>query len=129
MRRILGMLAWATCTLTAVATADEPGNPFQGTWHTTIGDVKLQQKGNVVTGSYGPAGRFPIKGTAKENILTFEYKEGQAQGDGRFLLDASGNAFTGTFQIRNGRRGSWNGWRPDRAGCSATGQAASPACG
>jgi hypothetical protein len=55
MRRILSVLAWATYALTAVATADEPGNPFQGTWHTTISDVTLLQKGNVVTGTYGPA--------------------------------------------------------------------------
>ncbi|MFI5454762.1 MAG: hypothetical protein ACHRXM_04865 [Isosphaerales bacterium] len=113
MQRIPGMLAWAACALTSVATADEPSNPFQGEWRTTIGVISLEQKGEAVTGSYGPGGRFPIKGTAKGKMLTFEYEEGPAKGDAQFMLDASGNAFTGTFQIRNGRRGSWNGWRPD----------------
>ncbi|HKI17735.1 MAG TPA: hypothetical protein VKA15_07630, partial [Isosphaeraceae bacterium] len=113
MQRIPGMLAWAVCALTAVATTDESSNPFQGEWRTTIGVVSLEQKGEAVTGSYGPRGRFLIKGTAKGNILTFEYEEGQAKGDARFMLDASGNTFTGTFQVRNGRRGLWNGWRPD----------------
>jgi hypothetical protein len=59
-------------------------------------------------------GQFPLKGSAKGNILTFEYEDGQAKGDGRFTLDATGNAFTGRFQIRNGQSGYWNGWRPDR---------------
>jgi predicted esterase len=49
----------------------------------------------------------------KGNILTFEYEEGHAKGDGRFTLDAMGNAFTGSFQIRSGQSGYWNGWRPD----------------
>jgi predicted esterase len=29
------------------------------------------------------------------------------------VLDDSGNSFTGTFQVKNGRGGEWNGWRPD----------------
>ena len=49
----------------------------------------------------------------KGNILTFEYEEGHAKGDGRFTLDATGNSFTGSYQIRNGQSGYWNGWRPD----------------
>ena len=107
------ILACVACILTAAATADEPGGPFQGEWRTTIGLVKLEQKGDAVTGSYGAGGQFPLKGSVKGNILTFEYEEGQAKGDGRFTLDASGNAFTGGFQVRNGRSGPWNGWRPD----------------
>ena len=63
--------------------------------------------------AYGANGQFPLKGSVKGNILTFEYEEGQAKGDGQFTLDASGNAFTGGFQVRNGRNGFWNGWRPD----------------
>jgi len=113
MRQIAGMLACVACALTAVATADEPGSSFQGEWRTTIGVLSLKQNAEAVTGSYGPGGRFPLKGTVKGNILTFEYEEGQAKGDARFTLDASGNAYTGTFQVRNGRSGIWNGWRPD----------------
>ncbi len=112
MRRIPSMLACVICILTA-ATADEPGGPFQGEWRTTIGPVKLDQKGDTITGTYGAGGQFPLKGSVKDNILTFEYHEGQAKGDGRFTLDPSGNAFTGGFQVRNGRSGPWNGWRPD----------------
>ncbi len=105
--------------ITAAVSADEPaaaaGGRFQGEWRTTISTVKLEQKGDTVTGSYGPGGRFPLKGTVKDKVLTFEYEEGQAKGEGRFTLDASGNAFTGGFQIKNGQSGYWNGWRPDPA--------------
>jgi predicted esterase len=114
MRTNLAILTALTCTFSAAAArAADPVNSFQGQWRTTIGIVNLEQKGNEVTGTYGPSGQFPLKGTVKDNVLTFEYQEGQARGDGRYELDASGNAFTGTFQIRNGRRGVWNGWRPD----------------
>jgi hypothetical protein len=113
MRRIRAMLAWVPCAWTAAALADESGGPFQGEWHTTLGLVKLEQKGEAVTGNYGPSDRSLLKGTVKGNALTFEYEEGQVKGAGRFTLDASGNALAGGFQIRNGQSGSWNGWRPD----------------
>ncbi len=113
MQPRLGILAWVVSTFVAVASADEPADPFQGKWRTTIGMVKLEQKGEAVTGTYGLAGQFPLKGTTKGNVLTFEYQEGTAKGDARFTLDPSGNAFTGGFQVRNGPRGPWNGWRPD----------------
>jgi hypothetical protein len=113
MRRIPSILACVACIVTAAATADEPGGTFQGEWHTTIGPVKLEQKGDTVTGTYGAGGQFPLKGSVKANTLTFEYEEGEAKGDGRFTLDPSGNAFTGGFQVRNGRGGPWNGWRRD----------------
>ena len=102
MRRFAGMLACIGCILTAAATNDESGGPFQGEWRTTIGRVKLEQKGDAVTGTYGANGQFPLKGSVKGNALTFEYEEGQAKGDGRFTLEPSGNAFTGGFQVRNG---------------------------
>jgi predicted esterase len=110
-----GMLSAAfICFLLARASAaDDPVNPFQGEWHTTISVVKLEQKGDVVTGTYGNAGQFQLKGAAKGNVLTFELEEGQVKGDGKFTLDATGNAFAGSFQVRNGRSGIWNGWRPD----------------
>ena len=113
MVRIHSILACVACTLPAAVTADEPGGRFQGKWRTTIGPVKLEQKGNNVTGTYGAGGQFPLKGSVKDNVLVFEYEEGQTKGDGRFTLEPSGNAFAGGFQVRNGRRGPWNGWRPD----------------
>ena len=58
-------------------------------------------------------GRFSLKGTVNGNVLTFEYQEAEAREDARFTLKGSGNAFTGRFQIRNGRRVGWDGWRPD----------------
>jgi hypothetical protein len=99
------MMAWAVCTLTVVAIAGGPANPFRGKWYTTIGVITLEQHGELVTGNYGPNGQFPIKSTVKANALTFEYEEGKAKGNAQFLLDASGNAFTGVFHIHNGQRG------------------------
>ena len=100
-------LTWATSTL-----VDDPP-PFDGEWRTTIGLVKLSQKGDDVTGTYGNPGQFPLKGSVKGKTLTFEYTEGAARGNGQFTLDNSGNAFTGGFQVQNGQGGVWNGWRPD----------------
>jgi predicted esterase len=113
MTRSLAVLAGVVCTITLTTLAAAADGQFQGEWRTTIGIVKLQQNGNTVTGNYGPNGRFPLKGTVKDNVLSFDYEEGQAKGSGEYTLDASGNAFTGKFQVRGGRSGQWNGWRPD----------------
>jgi predicted esterase len=87
--------------------------PFDGEWRSSIGIVTLKQDGNTVTGTYGNAGQFALKGNVAGKSLTFEYQEGQAKGDARFTLDDSGNAFTGGFQIRGGQGGRWDGWRLD----------------
>lgn len=99
------------CTLPA--RGDTPPASFQGEWRTSIGTVKLSQAGDAVTGTYGNSGQFSLKGAVRGKVLTFEYQEGNLKGDGRFALEPSGHAFTGTFQIRGGRQGVWNGWRPD----------------
>jgi hypothetical protein len=108
MTQIRSALATIIC-IVSIATADESCGQFQGEWRTTISPLKLKQNGDTVSGTYGRGGQFPLKGIVKGNILTFEYTEGQAKGDGRFALDAMGNAFMGCFQIRNGQGGYWNG--------------------
>ena len=109
---LAALLTWSisACTL---ARADDPAGPFQGEWRTTIGLVTLTQRGDQVKGTYGHAGQFSIKGSVRGKVLTFEYQEGAILGDGVFTLSDPGHAFTGTFQIRGGRKGDWNGWRPD----------------
>ena len=110
MARIIGTLA-ALLAWPGLARSDDPAR-FTGEWRSTFGVVALEQEGDAVTGRFG-VGKFPIKGTVKGRGLKFEYDEGQARGDATFTLDPSGNAYTGTFQVRGGRRGVWNGWRPD----------------
>jgi predicted esterase len=101
------------CFAAADAAADEPANLFQGEWRTTEGVVKLEQKGNEVTGTYGAGDKFTIKGRAAGKSITFDYTAGQVKGKGQFTIVASPNAFKGNYQIPNVRQGQWNGWRPD----------------
>src|SRR5579864_4504906 len=113
MRRVVSALrVLLACFLPASARGE--GGAFQGEWRTSIGIVKLNQEGDTVTGSYGDAGQFTLKGRVAEGkVLTFEYQEGNARGDARFTLDETGRAFSGGFQVRGGQGGAWNGWRPD----------------
>jgi hypothetical protein len=55
MIRITSALITLACILPA-ATADELSGPFQGEWRTTVGLVKLEQKGDTVSGTYGAEG-------------------------------------------------------------------------
>jgi predicted esterase len=93
--------------------APEDARSFAGEWRTSIGIVKLEQNGSDVSGTYGAAGQFTLRGTVAGKRLTFEYQEGKATGDARWNLDKSGQAFTGDFKIRGGQAGQWQGWRPD----------------
>lgn len=90
---------------------------FAGDWKSTFGEVSLKVAGDGVTGFFHPQ-KFPITGKISGDVLTFEYSEGQAKGSGKFTLEKSGNAFSGTFSI-NGNSGVWNGWRPDPKATSA----------
>jgi predicted esterase len=94
--------------------ADAPSvGAFDGEWRTSIGIVQLKQTGNSVTGTYGKAGEFTLKGSVEGKRLSFEYQEGHASGDAHWNLDESGNAFSGTFKLRTGQAGGWEGWRLD----------------
>ncbi len=112
-RRVFTALVCMTGISTAVTTRARGDGSFHGEWQSTVSLVKLTQTGDAVTGSFGINDQFHLKGSVKGNTLTFEYEEDQAKGNGQFTLDTSGYAFTGRFQIHNGRTGNWNGWRPD----------------
>ncbi len=106
-----GAVLWLACVVTGPATADD--GAFGGEWRTSIGPVTIRQEGKAATGTYGNAGQNKIKGTVDGKVLTYEFEEGQAGGEARWTLDDSGRSFEGGFQVRGGRRGAWNGWRPD----------------
>src|SRR5262249_17458014 len=99
--------------LAAPARAADGPAAFAGEWRTSQGTVTLKQTGDAVTGTYGNAGQFTIKGTVQGKKLTFEYQAGQARGEGHWTLDASGLAFHGGYRARNGQADDWDGWRPD----------------
>jgi predicted esterase len=107
--------AWGFLVLwvAAPARAAEGQGAFDGEWRTSLSIVKLKQVGDAVTGTYGNAGQFTLKGTVEGKKLTFEYQEGQAKGEGHWTLDDSGHAFHGGYRLRSGEAGDWDGWRPD----------------
>ncbi len=119
-RTISRLAAFVIATAAAShAWADDEATSFAGSWKTTFGEVALKQDGDALTGTFGPGGRFTIKGTAKGRVFTADYQEDQARGELSWTLDPSGHAFSGTFAIKNGRSGTWKGWRPDPAAASA----------
>lgn len=113
-RYVWQIAAWGLMFILMAARvgADEKGI-FDGEWRTSFGAVTLKQAGRDVTGAYGNAGQFTLKGKVQGRKLTFEYQEGQASGDAHWTLDGSGHAFRGGYKLRGGRAGEWNGWRPD----------------
>jgi predicted esterase len=107
--------AWGFLVLVPAApvgAADGEG-AFDGEWRTSLGTVRLKQMGNAVTGTYGNAGQFTLKGTVQGKKLTFEYQAGQAKGEAHWTLDDSGHAFHGGYKLRSGEADDWDGWRPD----------------
>jgi predicted esterase len=123
MRTFVLLAAVCVCCASPVTSQDTtPAAPvnaangagdFAGEWRTSIGMVTITQSGADVTGVYGNAGQFTLQGTVQGNKLTFQYQEGQARGDAHWTLDDAGHSFRGGFQVRGGRAGEWNGWRPD----------------
>ncbi len=93
------------------AGAETPGD-FSGEWKSTFGIVSIDQKNGEAKGVFAP-GKFPFKGKVSGKTFTFEYDEGQVKGDASFELADDGRSYSGKFQIRGGRGGVWNGWRPD----------------
>jgi hypothetical protein len=92
---------------------------FAGTWLTTANgnrfELRLQQRGNRVTGVYIPFnGR--IEGTVSGQTLRFKWtQEGGVSGSGRFSMIKSDQSFTGSFRTDGSAKAvetAWNGTRP-----------------
>jgi predicted esterase len=112
--RLPETIAWGFLLLGAAVPARAAEEAaFGGEWRTSIGIVQVKQTGSAVTGTYGNAGQFTLKGTVEGKKLTFEYQEGPARGDAHWTLDDSGHSFRGEFRVRGGQAGVWQGWRPD----------------
>ena len=107
---------WAVGVLLVVL-GESPGRDgepsFAGVWRTSLGTVTLKQTSDAVTGTYGDAGQFTLKGTVRGKKLTFEYQQGKTKGDGHWTIADSGHSFVGEYQARGGQGDGWNGWRPD----------------
>jgi predicted esterase len=110
-----GIAAWSVLLLIVGRYAHAAGADglFDGEWRTNFGAVTLKQVGADVTGTYGDANQFTLTGTVDGRKLTFEYQEGPAAGEGHWMLDPANHSFRGSFKIRGGRSGTWEGWRPD----------------
>jgi predicted esterase len=116
--------AWILLLLLFTSTPSRAAtqSPFEGQWRTSFGTVTLKQTGNTITGTYGDQNQFTLTGAVAGKKLTYEYHEGPATGDATWTLDNSRHAFKGQFKVRDGRAGTWEGWRPDpqaRTGKSA----------
>lgn len=68
--------------------------PWQGTWNSTYGPLRLVQSGHRVYGDYGDRG--PIEGTLSNGTLTGTFKNGSRSGRLEFHLDGEGR-FTGKW--------------------------------
>lgn len=86
---------------------------FNGEWQTSFGTVKVKQKHDDATGTYGPVGQFTLKGTIEGRKLSFEFQQGNSSGEAHWTIDDAGNSFHGDFQLRGGQNGEWIGLRPD----------------
>ena len=100
-------VAWMLVGLTNAA----PPTEWQGTWVTDEGLMRLETTNGKIQGKYGKQGILRA-GSADNDTLTMDYRNGQSTGQVKFKLATDGQSFTGTWRSR-GRSGTWRGWRQD----------------
>ena len=96
-----------------------PVASFAGTWETISNNknsisLTMVQTGNTVTGVY-PGNNGKIEGTVTGKVLRFKWQSDGGGGSGRFVIDDSGQAFSGTYNRGNDPDEvdfTWNGKRP-----------------
>ena len=104
---LIGMLLLHTCLRADSAPS------FTGTWETTYGRMTLTQEKDKATGFYVYGGvRSSIKGTIKDNRLTFTYREPQTEGEGWFELSKDGQSFMGQWRPKGTK--AWGKWQGKR---------------
>lgn len=91
-----------------------PGASFSGDWETNWGPVVMKQEGSKVTGVYTYKGILGvIKGDVNGNTLDFNWAEtkgGAGSGLGRFVMNADGGSFSGSWGSSDrSSGGEWSG--------------------
>ncbi len=98
-----------------------PVASFAGSWETiSNGQYAIQltvvQTGNKVTGIY-PSNNGKIEGTVSGRVLRFKWESDGGSGSGRFVLDETERAFSGTYNRGENPdevEATWNGKRPEK---------------
>ncbi len=85
---------------------------YAGLWETSYGRMRLNQVGSKVSGEYSYTSTSTIAGEVEEGRLTFEYREGETQGEGWYEFAEDGESFHGRWREK-GKEG-WNRWKGTR---------------
>jgi len=88
---------------------------FAGVWNTTFGEMRLQQDGARVIGTY-TSGGGEIQGVVSGNTLTFRWYERErgSGGPGVFTLSDDGESFTGQWAYDGSESESTSTWTGTR---------------
>lgn len=100
-------------TLVRAASLDELYNPltFEGVFSSTYGDLRLAQAGSRVFGDYADRGIIYGSYDAATRSLSGIFTNGDRQGVIEFVLDESGDAFTGRWSWSGPAVINWSGHR------------------
>ncbi|HEV2800467.1 MAG TPA: hypothetical protein VGW12_08220 [Pyrinomonadaceae bacterium] len=87
--------------------------PFDGTYQTDYGELKLTRNGNNVRGVYSWEGQdnSTVEGVVNGNVLAGRWTQPDGKGRFRFTLGRDGRSFTGSFTTDGApdANGEWNG--------------------
>jgi len=110
-----------------------PVASFGGNWQTISNGrysipLTIVQSGDRVTGVY-PGSNGKIEGTVSGKVLRFKWESDGGSGSGRFVMDESGEAFSGTYNSGDNPdnvEATWNGKRPTVADDKGSGTGTPP---
>jgi len=99
-------------TLVVVRDGKALGMPsFDGEWMTSLGPMRLQQRGATVKGDYGFGSTGSIEGKIKNGVLEYSYRNEGGAGAGSWTLEERDDALFGRYG-RNGKdEGFWGAYR------------------
>ncbi|MCZ6689340.1 MAG: alpha/beta hydrolase-fold protein [Planctomycetota bacterium] len=88
-----------------------PAN-FEGTWQTTFGPMKLEQKGESVKGRYGYSNDRTLEGRVDGRDLDYRYSAPSGNGEGTFEMQDDNLSFLGEYLHEGAETtGFWGGYQ------------------
>jgi hypothetical protein len=85
---------------------------WDGIWDSDFGRMRLLHEAGRIHGFYEGAGASVIEGRLHGPRFEFQYREGNASGEGWFELGADAHAFAGEWRQQGGAE--WSPWRGAR---------------
>ncbi|MBK9384916.1 MAG: hypothetical protein IPN34_08885 [Planctomycetes bacterium] len=110
-RKARSLACWLSCALLAGLATAQSAEDFAGEWMGSFGPLRLEARGETLSGSSGWDGGTKLSGAVEDGTAALEWKSADAAGTVRFVRWSKAEILSGSYTSKQGGEGRWGAYR------------------